>query len=247
MTASIADDAITLIEDAGRAGVPLRLVGGLAVSVLCRELPARTRDDQDLDLASTSRHRADVVRFLEARGFEPDRHFNAAHGHKQLYFRDPATRRTLDVLVDRLEMCHRLDFGDRLERLPHTLDAADLLLSKLQIVELNAKDAQDALYLLGTRPIAQGDAPGTIGLDRFTSIVANDWPWWRTTTMNLERLADVHLGPEVVAAMRYDAHEQARELLRLAHEVPKSRRWRLRARIGERVRWYELPEEEQHE
>jgi len=246
MTAAFADDAIALIEDAGRAGIPLRLVGGLAVSVLCPDLPARTRDDQDLDLASTSRRRAEVVRFLEERGFEPDRHFNAAHGHKQLYFRDPATQLRLDVLVDCLEMCHRLDFGDRLERLPHTLDAADLLLSKLQIVELNAKDAQDALYLLGTCPINQGDVPGTIGLDRFTSIVANDWPWWRTTTMNLERLEGVRLAPEVVAAMRHDAHEQARELLQLAHETPKSRRWRLRARIGERVRWYELPEEEQH-
>jgi hypothetical protein len=29
-------------------------------------------------------------------------------------------------------------------------------------------------------------------------------------------------------------------------QAPKSRRWKLRDRIGERKRWYELPEETPH-
>lgn len=124
------EESLGLIEAAAGIGVPLRLVGGLAVRVLCPDFPPRTRERQDLDLASTSDARPTLTGFLEERGYEPDRRFNALYGHKQLYFASPVGR-ALDVLVDRLEMCHVLEFKDRIGRMPLTLDVTDLLLSKL--------------------------------------------------------------------------------------------------------------------
>jgi hypothetical protein len=32
-------------------------------------------------------------------------------------------------------------------------------------------------------------------------------------------------------------------LIATIDEVPKSRRWKMRASVGDRVRWYELPED----
>lgn len=243
------EEALGLIEAAGAIGVPLRLVGGLAVRVLCPDFPPRTRERQDLDLASTSDARPALSGFLEARGYEPDRRFNALYGHKQLYFASPEGR-ALDVLVDRLEMCHVLEFKDRIARMPLTLDVTDLLLSKLQIVELNEKDAQDVLYLLSAYPVREGDEPGTVGLDRIGAIVAADWGWWRTLTMNVARIVELaettasHLVP---AGARYDPVEQLRRIGEHADAVPKTLRWRLRARVGERARWYQLPDEEAHD
>lgn len=243
------DEAVDLVRSADEAGIPLRLVGGLAVRALCQGFPPRRRDRQDLDFASTSRARATLTTFLGERGCTPDERFNQIHGHKQLFFESP-TGRGMDVLIDRLEMCHVVDFRDRIDRMPLTLDVTDLLLTKLQIVELNAKDAADVVYLLSAYPVRPGDEPGTVGLERFGRIVGDDWGWWRTVTRNLERIRSLAAdgrGDLVPAGASVDAVEQLGLLEREAERVPKSRRWRMRSLIGERMRWYELPEEEPHD
>jgi hypothetical protein len=164
-----------------------------------------------------------------------------------MYFSDG--RYTLDVMLDRLDMCHVLDFQDRIALMPVTLHPTDLLLSKLQIVEINEKDLQDAIYLLARFAIGADDESGALDPTRLCQIVCADWGWWRTVSGNLERIAS--LAPEDVARLAppdppLDPVRQAGELLRLADEAPKSLRWKLRAKVGERVRWYELPEEVEH-
>jgi hypothetical protein len=243
------DEALNLIRRAEEAGIPLRLVGGLAVRVLCPDFPPRVRDRQDLDLASTSSARSDLTELLVGLGYEPDRRFNALYGHKQLYFASPRDR-AVDVLVDALEMCHLLVFRDRIERMPLTLDVTDLLLSKLQIVQINLKDVQDVVYLLAAYPVAEGDEPGTVGLDRIRTIVTDDWGWWRTLTGTVEHVSEL-VGTEdgnlVPAGARHDVRDALTRIRNAADTTPKTLRWKLRARIGERKRWYQVPEEEGHD
>jgi hypothetical protein len=243
------EEAIDLVRSGEREGVLLRLMGGLAVRALCPGFPPRERDRQDLDFASTSRARSAVTTFLVSRGCAPDERFNRIHGHKQLYFRSPGGH-AIDVVIDRLEMCHVVDLRDRLERMPLTIDVGDLLLSKLQIVELNEKDVADVLYLLSAYPVRPGDDPGTVGLERFGQVVGDDWGWWRTVTGNLEwvrsRAAQDDGRQLIPPDASFDALPQLEQLEREAERVPKSMRWRWRAVVGDRMRWYELPEEEDH-
>jgi len=241
-------EARALIEAASSRGVVLRLVGGLAVQLLCPELPARTHAAQDLDFCTLGSSRPGLTELLGAHGYAPDKNFNALYGNKHLYFAHPETGLAIDVLVDRLEMCHRLEFAPRIERLPYTLDPVDLLLSKLQIVELNEKDADDCLRLLVTHEPADSDGPGTIDLRVYRELLGDDWGWWRTVTLNLERIRALLSAGErsAIAGGRLDPQAQLAALERAAEEAPKSRRWKLRARLGERVRWYEQPEETPH-
>lgn len=241
--------ARAVVQAAAERGVPLRLLGGQAVRLLTPGFPPRERAGQDLDLASVSSAKAQVEALLAELGFEGDRRFNALHGHKQMFFVGPGGEPVADVIMDRLHMCHVLEFRDRIWRMPYTLDVADLLLSKLQVVEQNEKDVQDVAYLLAAFEVREGDEPGTIGLARIGQVIADDWGWWRTVTGNLERVAELlraelrHLVPPGAS---FDPIEQALALRRFADEVPKSLRWKIRARVGERVRWYELPEEVEH-
>jgi hypothetical protein len=241
--------ALDLVQGAGAEDIPLRLVGGLAVRALCPSFPPRVRARQDLDLASISDSRSPLTSFLVERGLEPDKRFNALYGHKQLYFAAPDGR-SVDVLIDQLEMCHVLLFKDRIQRMPVTLDVTDVLLSKLQIVELTPKDAQDVVYLLSAYEVRAGDEVGTVGLDRITSIVRDDWGWWRTVSMNLDRIREFATGQGrdlVPAGGSFDVTEQIEGLGQAVEQVPKSLRWKLRARIGERKRWYNVPEEDSHD
>lgn len=189
------------------------------------------------------------MEFLAAQGFQGDKRFNTIHGHKQMYFTTPDGGTSVDVVMDQLNMCHVLTFKDRISRMPYTLDVADLLLSKLQVVEQNEKDVQDIVYLLAEFPIAEGDEPGTIGIGRFCHIVCEDWGWWRTVTRNLDRVAELVRGDLrslVPATARFDPVDQATILLGQADTAPKTLRWKLRSKVGERVQWYELPEEIAH-
>jgi hypothetical protein len=169
-----------------------------------------------------------------------------------MYFNAPSGR-AIDVMVDRLVMCHTLDFRPSFGNSSLTIDPADLLLSKLQIIELNAKDARDITHLLSGVPVGEktsapvSDAP-LINTGRFGEVLAADWGWWRTTTGNLEKLpALLAESPEMIPPQpRHDALEQAARLLDVAKSVPKSMKWKLRANVGDRVRWYEQPEEVAH-
>jgi hypothetical protein len=241
--------AVQTVEAANREEVPLKLLGGQAVRYLTPDFPPRQRDDQDMDFASVSKAKRSVMALLGGLGFEGDRRFNTMHGHKQMYFRSPVDGATADVIMDRLQMCHVLEFGDRIDRLPFTLYVTDLLLSKLQVVEQNEKDVQDIVYLLAAHEVREGDEPGTVGLARFAKVLAEDWGWWRTATGNLDRVVELVRGDLARLVPRgagYDPVEQAVVLRDHAQSMPKTLKWKLRARLGERVQWYEVPEEVAH-
>ncbi len=252
---AVADDplpeAMALAQAAEKAGVGLKLLGGLAVRVLTPGLPPRLRAGQDIDFACLSKGRKKTAAFLEENGCEPDRRFNNLNGDRQMYFVAPSGR-PIDVMVDRLTMCHVLDFRPGYGRLPVTLDAIDILLSKLQIFELNEKDARDIIQLLAGIPVGTtGQAsPGrpVLDTDRFGQLLGADWGWWRTVTLNLEKLPGVAAEkPELIPPdAPHDPLTQAAQLAEHAHSVPKGMKWKLRANVGDRVRWYELPEEVGH-
>jgi hypothetical protein len=243
-------DALRIVRGAVDGGIGLKLLGGLGVRIVCPDYPPRLRRDQDIDFACLSKERKAVSAFLEQVGCQGDRRFNNLNGDRQMYFTAPSGR-PIDVMVDRLTMCHTLDFRPSFRKLPYTVDVVDLLLSKLQIVELNEKDARDIVQLLSCMPIAPPGAGGDqlgIDADRFLSVLASDWGWWRTVTGNLDKLpALIAERPHLAQpGMPFDPAIQARQLRQLAESTPKSMKWKMRASIGDKVRWYELPEEVGH-
>ncbi|MFI5052594.1 MAG: nucleotidyltransferase domain-containing protein, partial [Acidimicrobiales bacterium] len=108
-------EALRVVALAERQGLQVRLMGGLAFHARCREWTALVeRKRRDIDLATRSKDRKPLGELLASEGYTPDRRYNALYGHKQLYFLDEARQRPVDVLVDRLEMCHTFEFVERL-------------------------------------------------------------------------------------------------------------------------------------
>ncbi len=229
------DQARALIDGGNARGISLRALGGIGVAFQC---PAATRPPlarrwKDLDFIALSGQRRLVEEYLESAGLTADRQFNALHGRQRLNFFHEEHGYDVDVFVDRLVMCHTLDLSGRLGADEHTLDPADLLLSKLQVVETNDRDFLDILAILCDHDVAEA---------RVVEVLAKDWGWYRTATEVLEKSAAFARGLEGFP-------ERDRVLARLAalrgaiDAAPKSRAWKMRARIGDRVRWYDVPEE----
>jgi hypothetical protein len=228
---------------ASEAGVPLRLLGGVAVRLRARDLPpALDRAYQDLDFAVTKKGASGADQVLQEAGYQPHVSFNAMHAHERRLYFDEDHARQVDLFVHTFRMCHEITLGDRLELEHSTVPLAELLLTKLQVIEVNEKDIRDTLLLLHGHEIAQHDDE-TVNGARIAELCAADWGLWRTITANLERCRGHIEDYQLADAERARVAARLDELLERIEAEPKSRRWKLRSKLGERKRWYELPEE----
>jgi hypothetical protein len=236
-----------LIERAAQAGAVARLLGGVAVALNCPSaaLPPLARSYQDLDVVARRQDAEAISRAFRDMGLIADQRFNALHGETRLLFYDPDADHQIDVFLGRFTMCHRLEFDGRL---PHyatrwTIAVTDLFLTKLQIVEMNPKDLQDAAAILLDHPLDPSplEDPGSLSARRLRDILGSDWGFWTTVKDNLARLAmSLSRAKEPWAARLADRTTTVSDWL---DKVPKSTAWKLRSRIGRKIPWYELPEE----
>lgn len=239
--ADVRTEARRVITATDAAGARARVVGGVAVALHDHvPLPETlVRPYADIDLVVEAGHETVLARTLDDLGYEADRKFNALYGYRRLLFWDRPNERQLDVFVGRFAMCHTLELAGRLHH-GLTLSPADLLLTKLQIVELNPKDVIDALALVVSHEITDEASGDVIGRDRISAVTAADWGWFTTVSDSLARIRErVEIaGPFTqLATLRLDSIAAALD------DAPKSLRWRARARVGRRLTWYELPEE----
>jgi hypothetical protein len=84
-----------------------------------------------------------------------------------------------------------------------------------------------------------------VSLVRLRSVLGSDWGFCHTAERNLGKLADLW-GESPLPDARIDAGAQIAAIKRAVEEAPKTLAWRVRSRVGERVRWYETPEEVGH-
>jgi Uncharacterised nucleotidyltransferase len=228
---------------AAKAGVPLRLLGGVAVRLRAHEPPpALDRAYKDLDFAVTKKAASAADQVLRDAGYQPHISFNAMHARERGLYFDEDHDRQVDLFVHSFRMCHEIPLGDRLALESSTVPLAELLLTKLQIVEVNEKDIRDTVLLLHGHEVAEHDDEAVNGA-RVAELCAIDWGLWRTITANLERCRAHVDDYELADEERARVGARLDELLERIEAEPKSRRWKLRAKLGERKRWYELPEE----
>jgi hypothetical protein len=241
------DEGLRLVDAADEHGIVLRLVGGVAIWARCPSAhrPPLARRYNDIDFVTRSCSTAAVTAFFADQGYEPNRMFNALHGAQRLMYADPARERVVDVLVDQFAMCHRLDLRDRLALDARTLPLADLLLTKLQVVELNEKDLKDLLALLADHDL-DGEDADAIGTARVLAVTGDDWGFEHTIRMTLTRVRDATAAYDLDGSVTETICSRIDRLVEILDRARKTLRWRMRGRLGERVRWYELPEEVRH-
>ena len=223
--------------------IGVKLLGGAGVhahSPSARRSPLK-RKYGDLDYAISRKDRKAVIELFKELGYEANERFNLMNGDRRLYFYDADHSRQVDVFIDVFRMSHAIDLRGRLDHDHPAVRPSDLLLSKLQIYEVNRKDLVDTIALILDHAIETGDAEDAIEAMYIARLAAEDWGFYRTLQVNIDRLRAIleeleEIDHELVNA-RLDT------LWKHIEDAPKPLRWRLRAQVGDRVRWYELPEE----
>jgi hypothetical protein len=242
----IEQEARRIIAAGQAQGLLLRLLGGLAVRLHAPSASHRAlaRSYPDIDLVTPSQRGQTIERLLSSLGYQPNKSFNLYNGDSRLLFYDSTNSRQIDVFVGQFEMCHRLPIVDRLDRDTPTIPLAELLLTKLQIVQMNEKDVRDICALLLDHSLGESDLE-TINLPRIARLCAEDWGLWKTVSISLRKVQDFCDAYSLEATEKLTIIERLNLIRDAIERAPKTFGWKMRAAIGERVQWYDLPEEVQ--
>jgi hypothetical protein len=238
-------EARQLISLAAEEGLVMRALGGVAVYLQSDDgQPRLVRSLKDIDLAVARGSGKAASRVLAQAAYVADEMFNALRGSRRLLYHDPRNGRHVDVFVGEFSMCHELPLTERLGRDPLTVPREELLLSKLQVVELTGNDQLDIYNLLYHHDVGEREDAG-ISSPFIAALCARDWGLWRTCQLNIGRSLDNLGGSGLGPAEQQVVAGRLESLRGRIDAEPKSRRWRIRNQVGDKVRWYAEPEQEQ--
>jgi len=231
--------AMPLVQKAESAGISLKLIGGIAIAASAkRGSQTFPRQYKDFDFFALSSDRKAISRLLEEAGMKPDKTFNALHGATRMIYFDAEMQVGVDIMLDSFQMCHKVNLKNRVPKSRHVIPPSDILLTKMQIVKITENDLGDTAALLCDFEIGQRDSECELDADYVSQVLANDWGFYKTFSINVQNLLSYLEGkPEgEIPSSRIKA------LWARVESAPKTFKWKMRERLGEKVKWYEEPE-----
>jgi hypothetical protein len=243
-------EAMRLLEMGTSRGLTLRITGSLAVRLCCPghagllDLLHR-RPLRDIDYWGYHKQQRQLEALFEDEGYLADPTIKQAHewGVKRLIYQHPDTYIKIDVFMDELVMAHKIEFAKRLELAAPTVSVTDLLLSKLQIHEITENDLIDLIVIFAEHGYDDAGRGG-IELGYIVDRMRRDWGFYYTALDNLGKCAAaVSRYPDLPEDAGGRVRQRTAAMRERIESAPKTSRWKLRAQLGTRARWYEEVQE----
>ena len=231
-----------VLNASNEAGIIMRVIGSLAFQIHCPKYgylqAAMGRAYTDIDFAAYSRQTKEIQVLMAGLGYRENREIFIVSSGERAIFEQPDMGIHIDVFYEKLSFSHVISWSNRLEVDNPSIPLAEMLLEKMQIVMINEKDVIDTIMLLLEHPLGNKDSE-TINIKRVAELCASDWGLWRTTTMNLDKVRQLAQGyAQLTAEQKEKVASQVKSALEQMEREPKTLAWRLRARVGDRVKWY---------
>ena len=265
-------EAETIVKEAEKKGIILRIMGGLGVAMHCQEFRdfamklgrtgtgvVKGQEYSDIDFMAYRKHRNKIKDFFSDMEYAKRRAtLSSAASERQIYYH-PKGWFYVDVFYDRLIVAnHPVDFRGRLELDHPTITVTDMLLEKIQMWEaFSSKDLKDCLILLRTHKIEEKGEKESIDASYIAKLLSEDWGFWYTATTNLKKIKRFiseidKLGAEAEIDSSLFEKEDREEiigktesLLERIDRESKSFKWKMRSKVGTTKRWYNPVEREE--
>ncbi|MBS7646267.1 hypothetical protein KEJ24_00285 [Candidatus Bathyarchaeota archaeon] len=234
-------EGLRIVNMAKQRNLALRLMGAVAVRLHCPKYAhlhmEMERELSDLDLVGYASQGSKISNFMHEIGYEK-RPLRPSYGlemrHKYI---SNTSGCIVDIFLDKLIMCHTVDFRNRLEIDYPTIPLAELLLTKLQIVNFTEKDFKDVAILFMEHNVGEGDEE-TINSELISKVLSEDWGFYYTATTNLKKILTLLSAQNGLKENKEDIERKINILLEEIEKKPKSFRWKMRAKIGTKKKWY---------
>jgi hypothetical protein len=238
-----------ILQASENAGLLLRVIGSLAFQMHCPKYgylqAAMGRAYTDIDFAAYRKQTREIKTLMAGLGYVENKEVAILSEGNRSIFENTSTGLHVDVFFDKLDFCHMVSWDGRLEVDSPTIPLSEMVLEKMQIVRINEKDVIDTIMLLLEHPLGDSDHE-MINIGRIAELCAKDWGLWRTTTMNMEKVSALAAGYEQLGdEQKAQIVSQIKMALDRIEAEPKSMSWRIRSRVGDRVKWYKDVDEVQ--
>jgi hypothetical protein len=240
-------EALRIVESAEKQGIKLRIMGAIAIRLhatrMLEQSQTLKRDITDIDFVGYSKQKSKIEDLIIQAGYDELRAMltpGLLLNRMIFISKDPGKH--IDVFLDQLQMCHTVDFKDCLDLDYPTISLAHLLLQKMQIVRINEKDIKDTLALLLEHEMGKSDKE-TIDVELITKTLSEDWGFYYTVTTNLGKVRTFMDTYKLTEEDRAVINKKLDTLISAIENQPKSLRWKLRAKVGTKQKWYNEVEE----
>lgn len=237
-------EAKKIIDVARGKGVVLRLIGGLAVRNHCVITYFCEREYLDMDFVGLASQDNEITRLFERFGYKENKNISLASSGWQKQFYKRALEDHVDVFLDFLRMEHDINLKNRLSVEDYTIPVSDLLLSKLQIYELNEKDIRDIITIVKDLPLDKEDKKGVINVKYIAELCSRDWGLHKDVTMNIDRCSDLVHYYNLTSKEVEKVRNKLSRIKQAIEAAPKTLQWKLRAKIGEKKAWRRTVEDQ---
>ncbi|MGD2248066.1 MAG: hypothetical protein PVF58_06640 [Candidatus Methanofastidiosia archaeon] len=237
------EEAVRIVDAASENSITLRIMGGLGTRLHCEVIDFCKRDYSDIDMVGLSNQSQKIVTLFKELGYQPDKRFNALHGHKRLKFEEHTNNRHIDVFLDHFDMDHDWDLSNRLHLEEYTLPVSDLLLMKVQICKINEKDIQDIMTMLKDSQIGEKEASHTINVNYIAEKCSEDWGLYESVLENLDTVHTMIDNYELTDKEKTLIKNRLEKLTTALVTHKKTAKWRLRSAVGKHIQWCQPVEE----
>lgn len=236
------EEGLRLLDEAKKQGIILRVMGSIAIRLHCPSssdlIEKLNRPITDIDYVGYEKQANKIEAFLNDQGYTSRQLSYSFRQMGRMIFIDPDTKNVIDIFLDKLEMCHTIDYRKRLELDYPTVPLAEILMQKMQIVMLSEKDVKDTIVLFREHDLGDND-DNTINIKHIATILANEWGFYHTFTTNLLKTKNLLKDFSVLSDEdREVVCQRIDQALKMIEDEPKSRSWKMRAKIGTKKKWY---------
>src|SRR5512142_105143 len=215
-----------ILKASDEAGVLLRVIGSLAFQMHCPKYgylqQAMGRAYTDIDFAAYSRQTRAIQELMAKLGYTDNQEVFIVSGGERSIFDRSEIGLHIDIFWEKLDFCHVIRWSGRLEVDSPSIPLAEMLLEKMQIVQINEKDVIDTIMLLLEHPLGDVD-PETINIKRVAELCAADWGLWRTVTMNMGKVRILAQGyDQLTPEQKSTIDAQVQKALTRIEQEPKS-------------------------
>jgi hypothetical protein len=233
-----------ILKKCKQENIDIRVLGGTGIFLKCRayrDFINETREPfSDIDLIAGKKYIDKIETLFNDMKFEQNKNFKILFGYQRRIFYTPKNI-TVEVYLDDLYLCREIKISDRIVLDYPTLCTTDLLLSKIQRFDLKDKDIIDILVLLASFDFS-GEGNDKIDLPYIARLCSIQWTWWKTFKHNLSRLYQNDkrwFGAQECELI----NGRLKKLESAIDSAKKSLKWKLRAIIGDKIKWYKHVDE----
>jgi hypothetical protein len=232
-----------ILADSQKYDLNIRLTGGIAIRFRCErnnELFDRLgRKYPDIDMVCLSKDVGKAKEYFKNRNYELNQAVYIYSEGKRLIFENHSSTTKIEIFVDELNFCHLIDLKGRLDIDYPTISLSDLLLSKMQIVKIAEKDLIDLTILILEHDLSDKEGKNTINITYIASLLSADWGFYFTFTRNIKNLL-LYIDKSLAEKNQVEIIVGKLDVLSTAiSQSNKKIGWKLRACIGDKLKWYQ--------